>query len=262
MRLYQDCDRGTLGEDRAAGKAFKIAKTFSDWFTILEMSDVESDVAKHAIARLQNLAQNFDEWRQLFEHIKTNSSFADLVATCKQSLLLKADRLEDWLYIYQNTPVDSTEKNKAQEEIVRLAQSDDDWDTATNDLPDKDPLNRKRLEWRLEKADNIETLETIYDELSENDPLVPAIINKLKTRTDELSEWIESYNNRTSKDAFDEALFAKMLSLAKTPDDYIAVMEAAQNCHDDDAKQVLDQLQGVTWSKEQWEKLRDDAPDE
>lgn len=261
MRLYQNAQVGSSEEDRAATKASKIAVSFDDWLSILTMSDTQQPIGKRAVERLKDLAIEFEQWQQLHEFVEKDSLFAHVATDCKTHMESKAQTLEEWIWIYKNSEEGSPSKLRAFDTLIAQATSDSIWETLESELDAQDPLAMRRSAWRLSQASSLSELESLFDDLNSDNPIIPELLVKVGTRQEPFDDWINCYENRSSADDFDRAVFARMLQLASTPDEYIALADAVEGCSDDDVMLVEKSLSSVAFTKEQWTEIRDGSSD-
>lgn len=259
VRLYQNAAPNSSEEERVAAKMQKMAVSFDDWNLIANAIPTDSPLGKRALERLASLAVNFEQWDALYELASADAELAPLKLRCLVGMRNLAQTIADWRKVYELSDPSSGERSLALQKLCELAAAENAWEEVTENLPNGDPLHAKALEERLKGAVSLGELESLYDDLEEGHALTPALLEKLQTCTEPIDDWIDTYSNRSSLDVFSETLLEKAISLATTPSNFITLMEAAENAHDDDAEKVLIALRRVSWTKEQWEELRDGA---
>ena len=259
IRLYQNTPDNSSEERQVIGKMNKLASSFEDWEAILNGTAPDTELGKRALERLEALAVGFEQWESLHTLASNDNALSPLRLKCLVGMRNLAQTIEEWRRVYELSGTLSLEHVRATEKLCELAKAENAWDDVTDGLSDDDPLHAKALEERLKGVASMADCESLYDDIGEDHPSVPALLEKVKTCTEPLGDWIEIYSNRNELDKFSDTLLEKAMGLAKNPDDYIALMEAAENAHDDDAEKVLTAIRSVKWTKAQWEELRDGA---
>ncbi|GEM_PF-2811172 len=264
VRLYKSAIVGSSEEGQITEKIAKIAVSFADWNEVIHQVASDSVLGKRAIVRLEALAQDFSDWKSLYEWSQKDASLQELRDRCLAKMSQQAKSLEDWLDVYLSSSDNSEQKNHAVGQVCNLASTDDDWEMISDKVENGDSLHVRAVQKRLDGLHTIDECAELYDSLGLDDDThqtIQALLARLKTCKATFEEWFDLYSNRSDIDGISDMSLEQALLLASEPQDYISLMEAAENSSED-AEKVKKSLASVQWSKEQWEQLRDDAESE
>ncbi len=191
---------------------------------------------------------------------RTETVVAEHTAATPAVVEEEVNDFETWIDKFRYADTGSAEETLARTRMIELAKTSDDWQEILDIVSEDSPIHTRAVEELLKNATTLEELEALYDKLGDDDPAIDKIVEKIKTCTEPVEDWLDMYESRSNYDSLTSALLDHALSVAKTSDDFEAILDKVDGS-DIDCEKVWDTMHQIVWTKEQCQKFRDGDSD-